>query len=546
MRDIVKIALVFSVSCLALMGCKGKKNAFDSLDAPRHHDELQRVTKLMYDDPQSALDSIVKWESPSESWSVSDRYEWCLRYVEALFKTRQLTEESPDLGPVVRYYDSLSLLFPEDEEVRNLQAHAYYYKGVTLTKRKEDAEATSCFLAALRGLEGLHDDSPVHQRFVALTHTRLGEILYAYGINELARKAFAAALDGFSSVGDTMAVASMIRNDAAIYQAEKEYDKALARFNDAEQLLPLGADMLCHSQGCLLYESQLYDSAAPYLERSFAIGDHFARTDAAARLADIYRQNGNLDREVYFTRYYVGSALNETNSASTKMEIEFLCGNENNDVLEMQSDSDINWRAWILAVMGLVAVLVIFVFVIVKNRRRISIIEQQINDMAVQHTEETKGKDREIEHIAKQLIDTREQLKNQPHIDFDEAWKRYADSAIVKKINKMVEGKDLMIKSVGLYPELKLKEVDCIELLRELNKSFENFNLRFLKDYPELTRADLRYCALAVLGLNDVEMAVLNGISYSGTNRRTNKILSVMQSSDSLEMTLLTYLKNNW
>ena len=70
--------------------------------------------------------------------------------------------------------------------------------------------------------------------------------------------------------------------------------------------------------------------------------------------------------------------------------------------------------------------------------------------------------------------------------------------------------------------------------------------MRFLKDYPELTRADLRYCALAVLGLNDVEMAVLNGISYSGTNRRTNKILSVMQSSDSLEMTLLTYLKNNW
>ena len=43
--------------------------------------------------------------------------------------------------------------------------------------------------------------------------------------------------------------------------------------------------------------------------------------------------------------------------------------------------------------------------------------------------------------------------------------------------------------------------------------------------------------------MNDAEIAVLEGISYSGANRRTNKILSVVGLGDNLEQALIDYLK---
>ena len=109
-----------------------------------------------------------------------------------------------------------------------------------------------------------------------------------------------------------------------------------------------------------------------------------------------------------------------------------------------------------------------------------------------------------------------------------------------------MEGKDIMIKSVGVYPKLKLKEMDYIELVKEANRCFPDFSSRFLKDFPDLNVADLRHSCLALLGLNDAEIAVLEGISYSGTNRRTKKILTVIGQGNNLEQALLSYLNNNY
>jgi hypothetical protein len=116
----------------------------------------------------------------------------------------------------------------------------------------------------------------------------------------------------------------------------------------------------------------------------------------------------------------------------------------------------------------------------------------------------------------------------------------------VKKIQQSVEGKDIMIKSVGVYPKLKLKEMDYIELVKEANRCFPDFSSRFLKDFSDLNVADLLHSCLALLGLNDAEIAVLEGISYSGTNRRTKKILTVIGQGNNLEQALLSYLNKSY
>ena len=114
----------------------------------------------------------------------------------------------------------------------------------------------------------------------------------------------------------------------------------------------------------------------------------------------------------------------------------------------------------------------------------------------------------------------------------------------MQKIKRLVEGKDIMIKSVGAYQNLKLKEMDYIGLVQEANRCFPDFSSRFLKQYPDLNIADLRHCCLGLLGMNDAVIAVLEGISYSGANRRTNKILSSMSTGENLELAMITYLRN--
>ena len=541
-RGAIERILLFLLVILA--GCSGKKSAFDVLDAPHHDAELRQIAELMQDNPEMAFDSVVKYENVVENWSVADHNEWHLRYVESAYKTRQPLDSCPDLEEVALFYDSLSLLFPEDEVLLGLQARAYYYKGVMASMQNEDLEATRSFLHVLSLMEknDLNQGSADDKRFMALTHTRLGEVLYYYGINDLARKAFIQAAGLFSDLNDTVALASMLRNEAAICQAEKSYDLALAKFSEAQELVPIDSVVFCHSIGCKLYEMQQFDSAAAYLERSFDLEDRFARTDAASRLADIYRRSGELEKEVYYTRYYVGNALMESNLASAKMEIEFLCSNHEKEV-EATDDTKQNadFLKYMIPLVSVLAIFGILVYVIVRNRRRIKHIEKQITTI-----EENRQKATEVEkkNESVQAVDNQVKIKKPAFATFDEAWQHFNESPVCVKIKKSVKGKDIMIKSVAQYPHIKLSEMDLIDLVHAANSSFGDFSLRLLNAYPELTTGDVRHCALVLLGMNDAEIAALEGISYSGTNRRTKKISGVFKTSLSLQTFLMSYLKS--
>lgn len=542
-RSVIESILLFLLVILA--GCSDKKSAFDVIDAPHHRYELAAIAGMMQDDPEAAYDSIVKYEEAAANWSAADRNEWNLRYVEAAFKTRQLTEECPDMKTVAGYYDSLAVLYPQDKAVRDLQSLSYYYKGVVSSIQNDDLEAVRSFLHVLSMVQSdegdVQDDKDV--RFVALTNTRLGELLYYYGINNLARDAFGRAAELFAGLNDTVALASMQRNEAAIYQAEKSYDLALTKFSEAQALVPIDSVVFSHSIGCKLYEMQQFDSAAAYLERSFDLEDRFARTDAAARLADIYRQNGNLEKEVYYTRYYVSNALMESNLASAKMEIEFLCSDYEKQV-ETAEDASLNadFLRYLIPMLSVLIVFGILAYVIVRNRRRIKHIEKQITTI-----EENRQKVSENENREKKSLNQVVEKQEKPvFTTFDEAWQHFNESPICVKIKKSVKGKDIMIKSVAQYPQIKLSEMDFIQLVHAANSCFNNFSLRLTNEYPGLTTGDVRHCALVLLGMNDAEISALEGVSYSGTNRRTNKIMGIFNTNVGLQTFLMSYLQNDF
>ncbi len=515
--------------------CSRQKSAFNEADAPHHFKELKRIEILLETQPEVALDSvnILKTRSLQSPFSEIDDKELRLREVQAQYKNRCLTEDSPDLAPVVDFFDSLAVLFPQDANLQFLRANTYYYKGVECAFEGDDVSAFTHYLKALDVMRQYEawDDTPYAKRFIALNYTRLSEILYRYGIRESAIETCHKAASYYESATD---LAAMLRFEAAIYQSQKDYDKAMALFENAEKLVPVGDEPRQLSIGAKLYELQQFDSAVPHLALAFANGDRFARVDAAAKLAEIFRFKGMADQELAYTRFYVDNSLMETRLTSHKMEIEYLFDEFNNPKTETPPQQGNNYGSLLILSLFLLLVIAFMAYIIYRNRRRISHIENKISDIEQKQEQENVDKDLGQEQMMQHL--------NASHIEFGEAWKSFSESAIVEKIKQSVEGKDIMIKNVGVYPQLKLKEMDYIELVRETNNCFPDFSSRFLKDFRDLNVADLRHSCLALLGLNDAEIAVLEGISYSGANRRTKKILTVLGQGNSLEQALLSYL----
>jgi tetratricopeptide (TPR) repeat protein len=547
MRNTLKI-LILAFLLQALLGsCARNHSPFSQNTSPLHFKELQSIEALLETQPEVALDSLnlLKERLHGKSITPLDANELLLLEVQAHYKNRCLSEHSPDLTSVIAFYDSLVLLFPTDAELRYLLANTYYYKGVECAFADDDVDAFSHYLDALSQMDSRNDwtEQPFAQRFIALTYTRLSEILYRYGFYEEAMTNCRNAAEHFEKNAD---LAAMMRYEAAIYQAEKAYDKALARYAEAETLAPVGEEAVQLSVGAKLFELHQYDSAYPHLKRAFANGDHIARVDAAAKLAEICRDKGLDEEELRYTRYYVENSLRESRQASKKMEIEYLYDSFNSPDTTETTDRETNNSLIILLLLLLIAVIGFLAFIIVRNRSRISHIENQISDIKEKHKQENADKDLEISQMARQLDDTRERLENVTNHTFEEAWRGFNESNIALKINRMMEGNDIMIKNVGLFPKLKLKEVDFIDLVRTVNANFTDCSQRFLKDYPELNTADFRQCCLAMLGMNDAQIAVLEGISYSGVNRRTKKILSALGSDTTLEQAILSYLRNNW
>ena len=544
MKNAFRVIWALFLSLLALLcACSRERQALTEQNAPRHFHELQAVEALLETDPPKAMDSVSRLmtlaaEAP---FSLLDSIELQLRLVQAQYKNRCLSEQSLDLSSIVAFYDSLATIYPEDDDLQYLRANAYYYRGAQWTSANEDVNA---FTHYLKALEVMHQreawKNPYAKRFVALTYTRLSEILYRYGLRDAALETCHKAASYYESEAD---LAAMLRFEAAIYQSQKDYDKALSLYDDAQQLVPVGDEPIQLSVGAKLFELQQYDSAVPHLLRAFANGDRYARIDAAAKLAEVYCDKDMGDQELAYTRFYVENSMMESRMASRKMEIEYLYNDYKQPKTEPAVQKKDHTMSVLLLLLLLLSVIAIMAFIIIRNRKRISHIENKITTIEQKHEQENADKAQEIEQISQALNDTREQL-NAQRVDFDEAWQTFLSSSIVNKIKHSVEDKDIMIKSVGAYPKLKLKELDYIDLVQETNRCFPDFSSRFLKHYPDLNIADLRHCCLGLLGMNDAEIAVLEGISYSGANRRTNKILTAMKQGNTLEQAMILYLKN--
>ena len=549
MRSLGRITLGMALIVTLLCSCLQKSSVFNEQATPHHFQELRQASTLMETHPEQALQLLEECAATSDpvGWNEIERHEYRVLKVEAQYKTGIIGVASEPLDVTVEFFDSLVQCFPKDGALRFLLAKSYYYLGTQYTTFRQDVDAADYYVAALETAWAGMDAMDAEQtRFKGLCHYRLGEILYNYNIQTSALQAFDSARYYFAKVNDTMGIAACIRSAGEVYLANKGYECALGKFKEANRLWDFGDAWYDHAIGGLFFERQQMDSAAIYLGRSFETGGPYTRIDAAAKLAEIWRERGDAEKENYYTLFYVQNSIREANRSFDKMEIEFIYDSIKNADAPQTPHSALTPHVLVIAVLVL-AVIALMAFIIIRNRHRIFHIEQQLSDIEQSHRKETEGKDQQLQTITQELDATKQQLERRqqaPSIDFDSALDRYLNAPVTLKILKSLKGKDIMTKSVGLYPKLKLSEMDFIEVVRAANSCFPDFSSHLLKDYGELSTSDVRHCCLALMGLNDAEIAVLEGITYSGANRRTKRILSIMDNGSGLEETVLLYLKN--
>lgn len=547
MRSFGRFGLVVAMLTAMVCSCSQKPSVFSEQATPHHFQELQQAATMMADHPEQALQQLETMAPSASQWSEPERHELRLLTTEAQYKTGRLNASSYPLDETVEYFDSLAQQYPDAPTLRFLHANACYYLGTEDRLAQHDVKAAADFVTALEVLRsGLLPDDARVTRFKGLCHYRLGEILYDYNIQASALSVFDSAGYYFGMVNDTLGVAACIRNAGEIYQGNKDYERALTRFKEANALWDFGDDLYDHAIGGMFFEHHQYDSASLYLERSFLTGGPYTRIDASAKLAELFKEKGNKEKEDYYTLFYIQNSIRETNRSSDKMEIEFLVDAMKPEPAPDMSRSSLSSKGIVL-VGTIVVVIALMAFIIIHNRHRISSIEKQLTTLEKSHREVTEDKDQQIQSISKELNDTKQQLerrRNVTPIDLGTALDNYLKAPNILKIKKSVKGKDIMTKSVGLYPNLKLSEMDFIEVVKTANTCFPDFSTHFLQDHNELSTVDLRHCCLALMGLNDAEIAVMEGITYSGANRRTKRILSIMGSESGLEESILLYLKD--
>ena len=241
---------------------------------------------------------------------------------------------------------------------------------------------------------------------------------------------------------------------------------------------------------CHFYYGNEYDKALPHLLKCFEEGGSKMKLDAAEMLASVYFSLNDHDKELYYAQYQAKAQSAEARLTPTKMNLD-MCYEQfvsDNSPIDPVKSKSINGLAWTL--ISIIILLIIGVIGFYRYTKRETVVET-------------------------------------PRHNFESDYNTFVNSKIYKDIKASLEGKEILIKTVGDYPRLALTRNKTITLTTTFNEAFPNLIHSLSIAYPDLTQADFRFIILSVMGFSDIEIAVLLKQTYSSTNKRSNRIENI-------------------
>ena len=258
---------------------------------------------------------------------------------------------------------------------------------------------------------------------------------------------------------------------------------------------------------CHFYYNNDFAEALPHLLKCFDEGDAKMKMEAAEMLASVYYSLNDHDKELYYAQYQAKAQSAEARLTPVKMELDNIFEQFANDNSTKPKDNSksFNGLVWILIIV--ILILIIGVVIFYKHAKK--------------NTSE--------------IITPVETTPDTPKRTFEEGCEMFVNSKIYKEIKESMEGKEILIKTVGDFPRLALTRNKIVALTTTFNEAFPNLTHSLAAAYPDLTQADFRFIILSFMGFSNLEIAVLLKQTYSAANKRGNRIEAIFDTQLELD-----------
>jgi tetratricopeptide (TPR) repeat protein len=312
--------------------------------------------------------------------------------------------------------------------------------------------------------------------------------------------------------------------------------------------------------GDIYYEEGLYDSALRYLKPVFEKQETAAlRVQVAGILHDIYSDQRDDENADKYAHYIVSQKKSEGENMVLVSKLEGLYQDYLHKKQEKQAEESreqsVKKTAGIIVPITVMVVLAVFILSKLKQKKLLK--EQQREaDRMLESKERSHQMEIESERQAHQVQQAAlsgrlrrsneelRELKGQIRWQEDaDAKSEYAPSFAEEPICRLImervnEGQFMSQVDYKIYKDYALNKEQLSQLRNAADGHFNQFTIRVSQAHPELTRLDLDYCCLYLLGLTDADISALMQRAYNTVNERNSKLRRVLGSEKPVAVTL--------
>ena len=295
--------------------------------------------------------------------------------------------------------------------------------------------------------------------------------------------------------------------------------------------------------GEVLYDEKELDSALIVWSKVFQESSNIGlKKQAAERLVKICKAQQINEGVLEYAEFLVPFANWEENQGFVKSQLTEQYKNyvqrRQEHVHKQERKKNIMWT---LTIIGCLLVLLSSIAILYfKNRKKKQHLEMQIETERQAHQVQQAALSGRLRRSNEELREVKEQIRRQEDADAKSEYApSFAEEAICRLIMERVnEGQFMSQVDYKIYKDYALNKEQLSQLRNAADGHFNQFTIRVSQAHPELTRLDLDYCCLYLLGLTDADISALMQRAYNTVNERNSKLRRVLGSEKPVAVTL--------
>ena len=557
------------------------------------HEALEGIDSLMWEQADSALKVMMEFAASPEADSLNEfEGHYCqVLIAELLFKNDYGQSNREEVLKAVGYFDSIDDGF--------LAARAHYINGVGYYERDSLIEACEEYLNALRMMEGHFAENELvgkKARFMALTYNRLldlfeaqlmpepaiycarqslvytqiaptslnakANILYQIGLqHDILREKDSAVFYYEAALNALHDRNTIVYRDLMASRALFDYCDLQDTIKALDSLKSMVAQAESESERITRYSTIGYvyndagqlDSAKVYKELVFEFAEKAIDKKLAAKtLHDIAISEGDTLKANQYAQFLIedvaAAAENQMRvSQLNDLFQQHLQWEQERAEAERQQAARLRRNRMIVAVCVLVVVAALLAWLLIRRKMK------QQRDAASQQMEAVQ----EAHRLEKASISGRLKRSNQELRELKDQMRQQAGNGAPKQeahavsfteepicrliMERVNEGQFKAQMDCKLYQDYALGKEQVMALREAADRHFNQFTVRLAKAYPNLTKGDLDYCCLYLLGLSDADISALMQRAYATVSERSRKLKGIFGTEEPLSVALMSF-----